>query len=48
MHPDDCLVLEDESGRVNLRGNVLLPSVYVTGLDTLGFSKLCLKKLSLC
>lgn len=32
IHPDDHLVLEDESGRVKLRGNVLLPSVYVTGL----------------
>ncbi|KAI8000360.1 DNA polymerase delta small subunit [Camellia lanceoleosa] len=32
IHPDDYLVLEDESGRVKLRGNVLLPSVYVTGL----------------
>ena len=33
VHQDDHLVLEDESGRVNLRGNVLLPSVYVTGLS---------------
>ncbi|KAL7230106.1 hypothetical protein ACSBR2_008607 [Camellia fascicularis] len=33
IHPDDHLVLEDESGRVKLRGNVLLPSVYVTGED---------------
>lgn len=32
MHPDDNLVLEDESGRVNLKGSVLSPSVYVTGL----------------
>ncbi|XP_052173852.1 DNA polymerase delta small subunit [Diospyros lotus] len=32
MHSDDYLVLEDESGRVKLRGNVLLPSVYVTGI----------------
>lgn len=32
MHPDDHLVLEDESGRVKLSGDVLLPSVYVTGL----------------
>ncbi|KAD3336311.1 hypothetical protein E3N88_31830 [Mikania micrantha] len=31
VHPDDTLVLEDESGRVNLKGNVLSPSVYVTG-----------------
>ncbi|KAK2965550.1 hypothetical protein RJ640_016692, partial [Escallonia rubra] len=30
-HPDDYLVLEDESGRVKLRGTVLSPSVYVTG-----------------
>ncbi|XP_050940009.1 DNA polymerase delta small subunit isoform X2 [Cucumis melo] len=32
MHPDDHLVLEDESGRVKLSGDVLLPSVYVTGI----------------
>uniref|UniRef100_A0A5B6YQS7 DNA polymerase delta small subunit n=1 Tax=Davidia involucrata TaxID=16924 RepID=A0A5B6YQS7_DAVIN len=32
MHPDDQLVLEDESGRVKLRGTVLSPSVYVTGI----------------
>lgn len=32
MHSDDYLVLEDESGRVKLRGTLLLPSVYVTGL----------------
>ncbi|KAG5555533.1 hypothetical protein RHGRI_006245 [Rhododendron griersonianum] len=32
IHPDDQLILEDESGRVKLRGNVLLPSVYVTGI----------------
>ncbi|KAK9069204.1 hypothetical protein SSX86_013320 [Deinandra increscens subsp. villosa] len=31
VHPDDTLVLEDESGRVNLKGNLLSPSVYVTG-----------------
>lgn len=31
MHSDDYLVLEDESGRVKLRGALLLPSVYVTG-----------------
>ncbi|KAK3010098.1 hypothetical protein RJ639_012438, partial [Escallonia herrerae] len=30
-HPDDYLILEDESGRVKLRGTVLSPSVYVTG-----------------
>lgn len=32
MHPDDNLVLEDDSGRVKLAGSVLLPSAYVTGL----------------
>ena len=32
MHPDDTLVLEDDSGRVKLSGSVLLPSIYVTGL----------------
>lgn len=32
VHSNDYLVLEDESGRVKLRGDVLLPSVYVTGL----------------
>ncbi|KAJ4831018.1 DNA polymerase delta subunit 2 [Turnera subulata] len=32
MHPDDHLVLEDESGRVKLSGTVLLPSTYVTGV----------------
>ncbi|KAL7138607.1 hypothetical protein ABFS83_10G175000 [Erythranthe nasuta] len=32
MHSDDYLILEDESGRVKLRGTLLLPSVYVTGL----------------
>ncbi|XP_075108541.1 DNA polymerase delta small subunit isoform X5 [Nicotiana tabacum] len=31
-HPDDNLVLEDESGRVKLSGSVLLPSTYVTGM----------------
>lgn len=31
MHPDDKLVLEDDSGRVKLAGDVLLPSVCVTG-----------------
>uniref|UniRef100_A0A7C9ENC8 Uncharacterized protein n=1 Tax=Opuntia streptacantha TaxID=393608 RepID=A0A7C9ENC8_OPUST len=33
MHPDDHLVLEDESGRVKLEGPGLLPSAYVTGDD---------------
>jgi DNA polymerase delta subunit 2 len=33
MHPDDYLILEDESGRVGLRGDAFLPSVYVTGLN---------------
>lgn len=32
MHPDDHLVLEDESGRVKLEGTALIPSVYVTGV----------------
>ncbi|KAL0383768.1 UNVERIFIED_CONTAM: DNA polymerase delta small subunit [Sesamum calycinum] len=32
VHSDDYLVLEDESGRVKLRGSLLLPSVYVTGI----------------
>lgn len=32
MHPDDHLVLEDESGRVKLEGTTLLPSAYVTGV----------------
>ncbi|MCE3051309.1 DNA polymerase delta subunit 2 [Datura stramonium] len=32
MHPDDNLVLEDESGRVKLSGCLLLPSKYVTGI----------------
>ncbi|CAH9063078.1 unnamed protein product [Cuscuta europaea] len=32
MHPDDSLVLEDESGRVKLSGSLLVPSTYVTGL----------------
>lgn len=31
MHPDDHLILEDESGRVKLAGTFLAPSVYVTG-----------------
>ncbi|KAL7098057.1 hypothetical protein ACP275_10G181600 [Erythranthe tilingii] len=32
MHSEDYLILEDESGRVKLRGTILVPSVYVTGL----------------
>ncbi|XP_026411833.1 DNA polymerase delta small subunit-like [Papaver somniferum] len=32
MHPDDQLVLEDESGRVKLGGTFLAPSKYVTGV----------------
>ncbi|KAL9689432.1 hypothetical protein QQ045_009818 [Rhodiola kirilowii] len=32
MHPDDYLVLEDESGPVKLGGTIMLPSVYVTGV----------------
>ncbi|KAJ7976005.1 DNA polymerase delta small subunit [Quillaja saponaria] len=32
MHPDDHLVLEDESGRVKLGGTLISPSVYVTGI----------------
>ncbi|CAH9105630.1 unnamed protein product [Cuscuta epithymum] len=32
MHPDDSLILEDESGRVKLSGSLLVPSTYVTGL----------------
>lgn len=32
IHPDDHLVLEDESGRVKLSGSIILPSEYVTGL----------------
>ncbi|GMH20107.1 hypothetical protein Nepgr_021948 [Nepenthes gracilis] len=31
-HPDDYLVLEDDSGRVKLDGGALLPPVYVTGV----------------
>ncbi|KAK4859181.1 hypothetical protein QYF36_000942 [Acer negundo] len=30
MHPDDHLILEDESGRVKLGGTMLLPSSYIT------------------
>ncbi|XP_030526063.1 DNA polymerase delta small subunit [Rhodamnia argentea] len=32
MHPDDHLVLEDESGRVKLGGSLLSPTSYVTGV----------------
>lgn len=32
MHPDDSLILEDESGRVKLGGSALSPPVYVTGI----------------
>lgn len=32
MHPDDYLVLEDESGRVKLANGKLAPSVFVTGI----------------
>lgn len=32
MHPDDSLILEDESGRVKLGGSALSPAVYVTGI----------------
>eukprot|EP01018_Ginkgo_biloba_P029266 Gb_31965 [translate_table: standard] len=32
MHPDDYLILEDDSGRVKLAGNVFSPSIYVTGV----------------
>ncbi|XP_009142038.2 DNA polymerase delta small subunit isoform X2 [Brassica rapa] len=32
MHPDDSLILEDESGRVKLGGSALSPAVYVTGV----------------
>lgn len=31
VHSDDYLILEDESGRVNLSGTSLSPSFYVTG-----------------
>lgn len=31
MHPDDHLILEDESGRVKLAGSLLDPSAFVTG-----------------
>jgi len=32
MHPDDNLILEDESGRVKLAGSALSPAIYVTGI----------------
>ncbi|KAF5750661.1 DNA polymerase delta small subunit isoform X2 [Tripterygium wilfordii] len=32
MHPDDHLILEDESGRVKIGGTMLSPSAYVTGV----------------
>ncbi|KAK4272590.1 hypothetical protein QN277_021123 [Acacia crassicarpa] len=32
MHPDDHLILEDESGRVKLSGDLISPSVYITGI----------------
>ncbi|XP_047334811.1 DNA polymerase delta small subunit [Impatiens glandulifera] len=32
VHLDDYLILEDESGRVKLRGDTLMPSIYVTGI----------------
>ncbi|GAV63959.1 DNA_pol_E_B domain-containing protein [Cephalotus follicularis] len=32
VHIDDCLILEDESGRVKLTGTLLSPSAYVTGI----------------
>ncbi|CAJ1908814.1 unnamed protein product [Sphenostylis stenocarpa] len=32
VHSDDYLVLEDESGRVKLNGNIIPPSEYVTGI----------------
>lgn len=32
MHPDDNLILEDESGRVKLGGSALSPAIYVTGI----------------
>lgn len=38
VHEDDNLVLEDESGRVNLKGSVLSPSVYVTGIYQLSYN----------
>ncbi|RRT61619.1 hypothetical protein B296_00013994 [Ensete ventricosum] len=32
VHPDDHLILEDESGRVKLAGSLLDPSAFVTGV----------------
>ncbi|GLT96183.1 hypothetical protein SLE2022_138260 [Rubroshorea leprosula] len=32
VHPDDCLILEDESGRVKLGGTKLSPLLYITGV----------------
>ncbi|XP_042384542.1 DNA polymerase delta small subunit-like isoform X1 [Zingiber officinale] len=32
VHPDDHLILEDESGRVTLTGSLLDPSAFVTGI----------------
>ncbi|XP_020260121.1 DNA polymerase delta small subunit [Asparagus officinalis] len=32
MHPDDYLVLEDDSGRVKLTGELVSPSTFVTGI----------------
>ncbi|CAL9069692.1 DNA polymerase delta small subunit isoform X2 [Musa acuminata AAA Group] len=32
VHPDDHLILEDESGRVKLAGSLLDPSAFVTGI----------------
>ncbi|XP_074586461.1 DNA polymerase delta small subunit isoform X2 [Curcuma longa] len=32
VHPDDHLILEDESGRVTLSGSLLDPSAFVTGI----------------
>ncbi|KAI9122227.1 hypothetical protein K1719_006916 [Acacia pycnantha] len=32
MHPDDHLILEDESGRVKLSGDLISPPVYITGI----------------
>lgn len=33
VHPDDHLILEDESGRVTLTGSLLDPSAFVTGAN---------------
>ncbi|XP_073002322.1 DNA polymerase delta small subunit [Typha latifolia] len=32
IHPDDHLILEDESGRVKLSGAILYPATFVTGI----------------